>query len=83
MDKQDAPGMDQKARSPCSAGGDKGCGPSLNDWLYFVSLILLGVSLPDGTCAWKRRMAKWAWFHRENLSCSLGFMLVALFRAMG
>ncbi len=45
MDKQDAPGTAQEARSPCSAGGDKGPGPSLNDWLYFVSLILLGVSL--------------------------------------
>jgi len=45
MDKQDAPGTAQEARSPCSAGGDKGPGPSLNDWLYYLSLILLGVSL--------------------------------------
>lgn len=43
MDKHDAPGTAQEARSPCSAGG--GRGPSLNDWLYFVSLILLGVSI--------------------------------------
>ena len=45
MDKQDAPGMAQEARSPCSAGKDKGLGVKLDGLLFVASFVVAGFLL--------------------------------------
>jgi len=45
MDKHDAPGTAQEARSPCSAGDDKGLGVKLNGILFVASFIVAGFLL--------------------------------------
>ena len=45
MNNHDAPGTAQEARSPCSAGEDKGLGVKLDGLLFVASFIVAGFLL--------------------------------------
>lgn len=45
MNDHDTPGMAQETRSPCSEGEDKGGNLSVNEWLYFSSMIALAFAV--------------------------------------